>query len=185
MLQTLGAWKNEHGTIRIQQGNIVKSDAMVIVNAANPQLKGGGGVDGAIHMAAGPGLVTAGMEWVAQNGPLPTGKAVITPSFDLKALFVIHTVGPVWQGGNADEDALLASCYRESMRMARALGMESIAFPAISCGAYGFPVERATGIALKTLAESLNEGVVKSISMVIFSPETAAVWVAKARELFE
>lgn len=169
--------------LTIRSGDLTRSHADAVVNAANPQLAGGGGVDGALHRAAGPDLLNAGRAWVAANGPLPTGRAVITSGFNLRARFVIHTVGPIWRGGGENEDALLASAYAESLRLARDNGCASVDFPAVSCGVYGFPLDRAMPIALKTIAENLPLGVVKRAGMVIFSPEAAARWVAAGREL--
>jgi O-acetyl-ADP-ribose deacetylase (regulator of RNase III) len=122
-----------------------------IVNAANSVLSGGGGVDGAIHRAAGPGL----LEECRRIGRCPTGTAVITSGHDLPARYVIHAVGPVWEGGHRGEDDLLASCYRQAMDLARTHGIASIAFPAISCGVYRFPIDRAAEIAVGTLFDSL------------------------------
>jgi O-acetyl-ADP-ribose deacetylase len=125
-----------------------------IVNAANERLRGGGGVDGAIHRAAGPQLLEA----CKKHPNCPTGQVRVTPAFALPALHVIHAVGPIWQGGDADEDRLLASAYRCALEAARELGASSIAFPAISTGVYGFPRERAARIALSEIEGWIAEG---------------------------
>jgi O-acetyl-ADP-ribose deacetylase (regulator of RNase III) len=137
--------------IEVIQGDITKLDVDAIVNAANTSLLGGGGVDGAIHRAAGPGLV---MECRMLNG-CRTGEARVTGGYRLPARWVIHTVGPVWQGGNAGEDELLASCYRESLKIARDKQLHTVAFPAISTGVYRFPVHRAARIAARETAAFL------------------------------
>ena len=124
--------------IEVVQADITTLPVDAIVNAANSSLLGGGGVDGAIHRAAGPRLLEA----TRKIGGCPTGQARLTPGFDLPAKWVIHIVGPIWQSGHAGEDELLASCYRESLKLASSVGASTIAFPAISTGAYGFPMAR-------------------------------------------
>src|SRR5512138_3914661 len=142
------------GRIEIQQGDITRLAVDAIVNAANASLLGGGGVDGAIHRAAGPGL----LEECRALGGARTGEAKITGGHALPARYVIHAVGPVWHGGGAGEDEALARCYRNAMALAAANGCRSIAFPAISTGAYGFPLERATRIAVAEVRRALAAG---------------------------
>ena len=136
----------------IAEGDITKLDVEAIVNAANSRLLPGSGVCGAIHRASGPQLAEA-CEKIYR---CPTGEARLTPGFKLRAKYVIHAVGPVWNGGKANEDALLASAYRSSLELARDNAVASIAFPAISAGTYGFPLTRATAIAVKTVADFLR-----------------------------
>jgi O-acetyl-ADP-ribose deacetylase (regulator of RNase III) len=133
------------------RADITRLAVDAIVNAANPTLLGGGGVDGAIHRAAGPELLAA----CAKLGGCPTGEARITPGFRLPARYVIHTVGPVWHGGRQGEPDLLAACYRNSLALAAQHGVRSIAFPAISCGVYGYPVEAAVAIAVASVREGM------------------------------
>jgi O-acetyl-ADP-ribose deacetylase (regulator of RNase III) len=141
------------GRVRIEQGDITRLAVDAIVNAANAALMPGGGVCGAIHRAAGPGLAAE----CERIGGCPTGEARLTGGYDLPARHVIHTVGPVWHGGRDDEDALLARCYRSSLELAAAHGLRSVAFPAISTGIYGFPVERAAHIAIATIRDALTQ----------------------------
>ncbi|WP_329741224.1 O-acetyl-ADP-ribose deacetylase [Dyella sp. A6] len=144
-------------SIVVITADIVQLEVDAIVNAANPTLLGGGGVDGAIHRAAGPRLLAA-CRALPETSPgmrCPTGEVRITPGFDLPARWVIHTVGPVWQDGSHGEPGLLAHCYRASIALAAAHRLHSIAFPAISCGVYGFPAERAAAVAVAALREAL------------------------------
>jgi len=139
------------------RGDITRERVDAIVNAANSSLMGGGGVDGAIHRAGGPAVLEECRRIRGAYGPLPPGRAVVTTAGDLPARWVIHTVGPVWHGGGRGEDDLLRSCYRASLDRAREVGARTVAFPSISTGAYRFPVERAAGIALRAVAEWLEE----------------------------
>lgn len=137
--------------IDVVQGDITEQRVDAIVNAANASLLGGGGVDGAIHRAAGPELLTA----CQKIGGCPTGEARITPGFRLPARWVVHTVGPVWHGGTRGEEGQLARCYRVSVALAAEHGARTVAFPSISTGAYGYPVERAAPVAIAALREAL------------------------------
>ncbi len=163
----------------IAEGDITKLDVDAIVNAANDRLAPGGGVCGAIHRAAGPALAEA----CRQIGGCPTGEARLTPGFKLKARYVIHAVGPVWNGGQENEDALLASAYRRSLELAREHGAASIAFPAISTGIYGFPLARATGIAVRTVADFLRTN--DAPACVVFACFGAEVTAAYRKALAE
>jgi O-acetyl-ADP-ribose deacetylase (regulator of RNase III) len=139
--------------IEVVRGDITRLQVDAIVNAANERMLGGGGVDGAIHRAAGPELVAACrlIPEVRRGVRCPTGEARLTPGFRLAARYVIHTVGPVWRGGAHGEPQLLASCYRRSLELARGEGLRALAFPAISCGVYGYPIDAAAEIAVREL----------------------------------
>ncbi|MBN2243670.1 MAG: O-acetyl-ADP-ribose deacetylase [Acidobacteria bacterium] len=155
--------------IELIQGDITHQDVSVIVNAANSGLLGGGGVDGAIHRAAGPGL----LQECRKLGGCATGEAKVTGAYDLKAQWIIHTVGPVYKDGKSGEDRLLASCYRRSLELAKELGAVSIAFPSISTGAYRFPVERACRIALGEIKQFLAQNPVpEKVVLVCFDSFT-------------
>ncbi len=160
------------GQIRIVQGDITQLDVDAIVNAANSTLLGGGGVDGAIHRTAGPELLAA----CRPLGGCPTGGAKITAGFALPAAWVIHTVGPVWQGGKRGEPALLRSCYERSLELARGKGLRTIAFPAISTGVYGYPKDQAAEIALLAMHEALAD--FAEIVVCCFSREDAERYAA-------
>ncbi|MFC1988789.1 O-acetyl-ADP-ribose deacetylase [Chloroflexota bacterium] len=161
------------GRLLIIQGDITGQTTDAIVNAANSSLMGGDGVDGAIHRAGGPAILEECKQFVSRQGRLPTGKAVITTGGNLRAKYVIHTVGPVWRGGTQGEPELLASAYQESLRIAAENGLSSISFPSISTGAYGYPIGKAAKVALKALITSLKEETtsIKAVVFVLFSSD--------------
>lgn len=167
------------GRIEVIQADITTLDVDAIVNAANQRLLGGGGVDGAIHRRAGPGLLEEcrAITEVRPGVRCPTGEARITGGHRLAARHVIHTVGPVWSGGDADEESLLAACYRGALALAAEHGLASIAFPAISTGVYGFPPDRAAAIALREVRTGLarHRGIERVIAC-CFDEETAAIY---------
>ena len=155
--------------ISILKGDITRQRVDAIVNAANNSLLGGGGVDGAIHRAAGPEL----LEECRRIGSCPTGKARITGGYRLPVHWVIHTVGPIWGGGDRNEDELLARCYRNSLALAREKGARTLAFPSISTGAYGFPIARAARIALSEIEDFLEKNPIpEEVSIVCFDEHT-------------
>ena len=159
--------------VELWEGDLTRLAVDALVNAANSSLLGGGGVDGAIHRAAGPELLAA----CRQLGGCPTGEARLTPGFRLPARYVIHTVGPVWQGGGRGEAELLAACYRNSLALAERLGLETIAFPAISCGIYGYPPEQAAAIALAELRRPRpDDSSLRQALLVAFSADMAALY---------
>ncbi|MDP3913474.1 MAG: O-acetyl-ADP-ribose deacetylase [Bacteroidota bacterium] len=158
--------------IQIIQGDITKLEVDAIVNAANSSLMGGGGVDGAIHRAGGPVILAECREIVARQGRCETGKAVITSGGNLPAKYVIHTVGPIWNGGSNNEPKLLENSYQNSLKIAVENGIETITFPNISTGIYGFPKEKAAEIAVKAVTEFLSENEqIKTVYFVCFDHE--------------
>lgn len=165
--------------IEVVTGDITKQRVDAIINAANSALLGGGGVDGAIHRAAGPGLAAEcrAIGWCEE------GDAVITGAHHLPARWVIHTVGPVWEGGGQGEDETLARCYRSSLKLAEENGAASVAFPAISTGSYGFPLDRATRIAVREVSAYLHASpAIERVIFVCFGDEPSAAYVAALRD---
>ncbi len=166
--------------IALAQGDITKHAADAIVNAANRSLLGGGGVDGAIHRAGGPAILAE----CRKLGGCDTGDAKATTAGRLPARYVIHTVGPVWRGGGHDEDELLASCHRRSLELAAGLGCATVAFPAISTGVYGFPVERAARIALRATADTLADlAAIERVTFVLYGADAFDAFVRARDEL--
>ena len=173
--------------LQLIKGDITDVEADALVNAANSTLMGGGGVDGAIHRRGGPRILEECKKIRATEWPegLPTGKAVITSGGNLKAKNVIHTVGPVWRGGNHGEAALLAQAYQNSLKLAAFKGLKTIAFPAISAGAYGYPVEDASRVAVKTVKEFLaKEDKLDKVIFVLFSDHAFEIYLKTVKALF-
>jgi len=160
--------------LTLVQGDITKQTTDAIVNAANSSLMGGGGVDGAIHRAGGPTILEQCKQIVAKQGRLLPGKAVITTGGNLPAKYVIHTVGPIWNGGTNNEAQILASCYKECLKIAEEKKLSSISFPAISTGAYRYPLDQAAKVAVETVISFLKEEVVslKEVRFVLFDART-------------
>lgn len=166
--------------LELVEGDITRQDVDAIVNAANSALLGGGGVDGAIHRAGGPTI----LEECRQIGGCPTGEARLTSGGNLKARYIIHTVGPIYRGGGQREAQLLASCYRESLKLASAKGITTLAFPAISTGAYGYPLGAAARIALKTVMDYLTQQPkIKLVRFVLFGAAAYEAYEQALREL--
>jgi O-acetyl-ADP-ribose deacetylase (regulator of RNase III) len=172
------------GTLSLVRGDITEEETDAIVNAANAHLAGGGGVDGAIHRAGGPEI----MEECRKIGSCPTGSAVMTTAGNLKAWRVIHAVGPVYKDGEQSEPKLLASTYRTCLKLAREEGLKSISFPSISTGAYGYPIEEAAEVALRTVIDFLNEQadedhLIKLVRFVLFSEDDLATYESVLKRL--
>ncbi len=166
-------------TFFLEGGDITRQETEAIVNAANSRLAGGGGVDGAIHSAGGPSI----MEECRRIGSCPTGQAVITTGGNLRAKYVIHTVGPIYQGGTKGEARLLASAYRESLKLAQEKGLRSLAFPSLSTGAYGYPLEEAARIAVETVIRYLQENpVFDRVGFVLFGSQSYQAYLQAAGE---
>jgi O-acetyl-ADP-ribose deacetylase (regulator of RNase III) len=167
--------------LRLECGDITKSPAEAIVNAANSELSPGGGVSGAIHRAGGPRIAQECGHIRSEKGPLPTGMAIGTTAGDLPYKCVIHTVGPIWHGGNRGEAEAVASCYRESVRVADEMKLHSIAFPAISTGIFGYPVQQAAWVAIPTLIEALRSARhLVLVCLVLFDKPTLDVFATAA-----
>ena len=174
--------------IRLVQGDITDQDVDAIINAANSSLMGGGGVDGAIHRKGGPRILQECKKVRAEEWPdgLPAGKAVITTGGNLKARYVIHTVGPVWRGGKSGEPGLLEDAYRNSMELAARKGLKRIAFPSISTGAFGYPIDQAARIAISTIKDFLEKkDDLAEVNLILFSSSDLQVYEVAATELFE
>lgn len=164
-------------SLHLIQGDITKMHVGAIVNAANSELLPGGGLCGAIHAAAGPSLAEACGDWIIANGPVPPGGAAITPGFRLPAQFVVHAVGPVWNGGHHGEPATLASAYHSAIQIADEHGVETIAFPAISTGIFGYPAENAASVALQAVADGLcTSNHVREATFVLYDEETYDIY---------
>ena len=170
--------------LSIIQGDITQQTTDALVNTANSSLMGGGGVDGAIHRAGGPAILEECKQIVSRQGRLPTGKAVITTAGNMKTKYVIHTVGPIWHGGSQGEAELLASAYRESLKLAAENNLSSMSFPSISTGAYGYPVGEASRVALKTVTSFLSETTsIKEVVFVLFDVRTLDAYASALQEI--
>ena len=177
----------DQAKLLITQGDITRQGTNAIVNAANSSLMGGGGVDGAIHRAGGPAILQECKQIVARQGRLPTGEAVITTGGNLKAKHVIHTVGPIWRDGNKGEPELLASAYRESLKVAAESNLSSVSFPSISTGVYGYPVDQAARVALNAAITFLSESdtSLREVVFVLFDSRTLGAYSSTLREIAE
>ena len=169
--------------LNLIQGDITLQETEAIVNAANTSLLGGGGVDGAIHRAGGPKILEECKKIRAKQGGCPTGEAVITTGGNMATEYVIHTVGPVWSGGNRNEDQLLRNAYYNSLNLAKKNGIKSISFPSISTGVYRFPIDKAAGIALTTVKEFIQEYNFVEVRFVLFSEKDLQVYEKALNEI--
>jgi len=175
----------KRATLTLLQGDIARQSADAIVNAANSSLMGGGGVDGAIHRLGGPAILEDCKKIVEKSGPLAPGRAVATTAGNLDARYVIHTVGPVWQGGSHGESKVLASCYQYCIRIAHGMKLRSMVFPSIATGAFGYPVEQAAPLALDAVRVALVAGAsVDDVMFCLFDAKTLAIYEEAAREMF-
>lgn len=175
-----------NGKVIVKVGDLTTETTDAIVNAANSSLLGGGGVDGAIHRVGGSAILDAcrKIRKSQYSQGLPTGEAVATTAGNLSARYVIHTVGPIWHGGNSKEEKLLANCYRNSLKLADSMELQSIAFPSISCGVYGFPREKAAGIVAKVLRDEIpNLKHIALVYLVFFARSDYDVFIANSNSL--
>ena len=171
--------------LTLLQGDITTQQADAIVNAANSSLMGGSGVDGAIHRVGGPEILEECKKIRAASGPLQPGRAVVTPAGNLRAQYVFHTVGPVWQGGDKGESKILASCYQYCIRLAHGMKLRSIVFPSISTGAFGYPMEEAAPLAIDAVRVALTAGAtLEDVTFCLFDADTLAAYESAAKELF-
>jgi O-acetyl-ADP-ribose deacetylase (regulator of RNase III) len=177
----------DQAKLRITQGDITQQSTDAVVNAANSSLMGGSGVDGAIHRAGGPAILQECKKIVARQGRLPTGRAVITTAGNLEAKYVIHTVGPIWHGGSKGEPELLASAYQQSLKVAAGNNLNSVSFPSISTGAYGYPVDQAAKVALNAVITFLSESTasVREVVFVLFDSRALGAYSSALREMAE
>ncbi|BCS90005.1 macro domain-containing protein [Pseudodesulfovibrio sediminis] len=177
-------WNFTDGQLIIRQDDITALKFDAIVNAANSRLAGGGGVDGAIHRRAGyVELQGACQEIIRTIGSLPPGEAIITPGFNLPSAHIIHTVGPIWRGGTNNEPRLLENAYSNCLRLAHEHAIQTIAFPAISCGVYGYPVKDAARIALLTIQKGLEAELVNEVTMVLHGDTAYTTWIDVANDI--
>ena len=173
-----------NATVRLVRGDITLQETEAIVNAANSSLMGGGGVDGAIHRAGGPQILEECKQIAARQGGCPAGQAVITGGGNLKAKYVVHTVGPIWAGGRSGEDILLSEAYLNSLRLAAGKGIKTISFPSISTGAYRYPTASAALVAAQTVKIFLeSEGIFSEVRFVLFSDRDLGIYTAAWKEL--